>query len=100
METAIPMLADQATTVVGRGINLWIAVQSPYQLEAVYGRARSHILRDNMETQIYYRPADLDTAHFLEHSLGRFQSTPTHTPGGSIRNSPNGSAPYKSKRQL
>ena len=69
--TAIPMLADQATTVVGRGITLWIAVQSLYQLEAVYGKTRAQVLRDNMETQIYYRPADLETADYLEHSLGR-----------------------------
>ncbi len=50
--TAIPSLADHATTVVGRGISLWIAIQSLSQLEAVYGRARAQILRDNMETDI------------------------------------------------
>jgi type IV secretory pathway TraG/TraD family ATPase VirD4 len=38
--TSIPMLADQATTVVGRKIYLWISVQSLSQLETVYGRAR------------------------------------------------------------
>jgi type IV secretory pathway TraG/TraD family ATPase VirD4 len=68
--TAIPMLADQATTVVGRGISLWIAVQSLSQLEAVYGRARAQILRDNMESQLYYRPSDLTTAKYLEERLG------------------------------
>jgi type IV secretion system protein VirD4 len=69
--TAIPSLADHATTVVGRGISLWIAVQSLYQLEAVYGRAHSRVLRDNMETQLYYRPSDQETADYLEHALGR-----------------------------
>jgi type IV secretory pathway TraG/TraD family ATPase VirD4 len=69
--TAIPSLADHATTVVGRGISLWIAVQSLYQLEAVYGRARARVLRDNMETQLYYRPSDQETADYLEHALGR-----------------------------
>src|SRR5712692_5635047 len=68
--TAIPMLADQATTVVGRGISLWIAIQSLSQLETVYGRARAQVLRDNMESQIYYRPADRATAHYLEERLG------------------------------
>jgi type IV secretion system protein VirD4 len=68
--TAIPMLADQATTVVGRGISLWIAVQSLSQLETVYGRARAQVLRDNMDTQLYYRPADLTTAKYLEERLG------------------------------
>jgi type IV secretion system protein VirD4 len=68
--TSIPMLADQATTVVGRKIYLWISVQSLSQLEAVYGRARATVLRENMESQIYYRPADLQTAKYLEDRLG------------------------------
>src|SRR5947207_12581033 len=44
--TAIPALADHATTVVGRGISLWIAIQSLSQLETVYGKARAHVLQD------------------------------------------------------
>ena len=68
--TAIPMLADQATTVVGRGIYLWVAVQSLSQLEAVYGRARAQVLKDNMETHLYYPPNDLMTAKHLESWLG------------------------------
>lgn len=68
--TAIPSLADHATTVVGRGISLWVAIQSLSQLETVYGKARAQVLRDNMESQIYYRPADLATADYLEHRLG------------------------------
>src|SRR5437879_12302121 len=69
--TAIPSLADHATTVVGRGISLWIAMQSLSQLEAVYGRARAQVLKDNMESQIYYRPSNQETADYLEHCLGR-----------------------------
>jgi type IV secretion system protein VirD4 len=69
--TAIPSLSDHATTVVGRGISLWIAVQDLNQLDAVYGRHRAHVLRNNMETQLYYRPNDQDTAEYLERCLGR-----------------------------
>jgi type IV secretion system protein VirD4 len=69
--TAIPMLDSHATTVVGRGISLWIAVQSLSQLEAAYGKARAQILMNNMETQLYYRPADLATAEYIERCLGR-----------------------------
>ncbi len=69
--TAIPSLADHATTVAGRGMTLWVAIQSLSQLEAVYGRARANILRDNMETQIYYRPANQETAEYLERCLGK-----------------------------
>jgi type IV secretory pathway TraG/TraD family ATPase VirD4 len=56
--TAIPGLADAASTVVGRRIYLWIAVQSLSQLEVVYGKARSQALLDTVETQLYYRPTD------------------------------------------
>ena len=49
---------------------MWIAIQSLSQLETVYGKARAQVLRDNMESQIYYRPADLATADYLEHRLG------------------------------
>jgi type IV secretory pathway TraG/TraD family ATPase VirD4 len=69
--TAIPNLADHATTVSGRKISLWIAIQNLNQLDAVYGRARAHVLRNNMESQIYYRPNDQDTAEYLERCLGR-----------------------------
>src|SRR6266700_3108253 len=69
--TAIPALADHATTVVGRGICLWIAVQSLSQLEAVYGRARAQVLKDNMETHLYYPPNDIATAKHIEEWLGQ-----------------------------
>ncbi len=68
--TAIPSLADHATTVVGRRIYLWVAVQSLSQLEAVYGRARAQVLKDNMETHLYYPPNDIITAKYLEDWLG------------------------------
>jgi type IV secretion system protein VirD4 len=68
--SAIPALADHATTVVGRGLNLWIAVQSLSQLETVYGKGRAQTLRDNCESMIFYRPTDLTTASYLEQRLG------------------------------
>src|SRR5512144_1005916 len=69
--TPIPMLADHASTVVGRKIYLWIAVQSLSQLETVYGRYRANTLRDNMDSQIYHRPSSQETAEYLERCLGR-----------------------------
>jgi type IV secretion system protein VirD4 len=69
--TAIPNLADHATTVSGRRISLWIAIQDLNQLDAVYGKARAHVLRNNMEIQLYYRPNDQETAEYLERCLGR-----------------------------
>jgi type IV secretion system protein VirD4 len=75
--TAIPSLAEHATTVVGRGISLWVAVQSLSQLEVVYGHARAQVLKDNMESQLYYSPADLATAEYIERRCGR-QSAYAH----------------------
>jgi type IV secretion system protein VirD4 len=69
--TAIPSLAEHVTTVVGRGITLWLAIQSLAQLNVVYGRERATVLRDTAETQIYYRPYNQETADYLEHCLGR-----------------------------
>jgi type IV secretory pathway TraG/TraD family ATPase VirD4 len=43
-QTAIPSLADHATSVVGRGISIWLALQSLSQLEVVYGKARAQVL--------------------------------------------------------
>lgn len=77
--TAIPSLADHATTVVGRGISIWLAVQSLSQLEVVYGRARAQVLRDNMETQLYYRPTDISTAEYIERRCGRRSAYAHHT---------------------
>ncbi len=75
--TAIPSLADHATTVVGRGISIWLAVQSLSQLEVVYGKTRAQVLRDNMESQLYYRPSDVATARYVEERCGR-QSAYAH----------------------
>jgi type IV secretion system protein VirD4 len=68
--TAIPSLADHATTVAGRRISLALFVQSLSQLETIYGKSRAQTLKDNMDTQLYYPPTDLTTAKYLEDSLG------------------------------
>ena len=65
----IPMLYEYATTVVGRQISLWVAIQSIKQLE-VYGEANAETLLDNMDTQIFYRQKR-STAKYLEEELGR-----------------------------
>jgi type IV secretion system protein VirD4 len=69
--TAIPSLADHASTVVSRGISLLIAVQSLSQLNVVYGTQWATILRDNMDSRTFYRPNDQETAEYLERCLGR-----------------------------
>src|SRR5215211_6039361 len=48
----IPQLYEYATTVVGRQISLWVAIQSISQLD-IYGQANAETLLDNMDTQIF-----------------------------------------------
>ena len=68
--TAIPSLSDYATTVVGRGITLWIAMQSLSQLDAVYGTSRAQIIKDSADCQLFYKPSDQKTAEYIERALG------------------------------
>ncbi len=68
---AVPSLPDYAATVPGRGISLWVAIQSLSQLDGVYGRAGALALREALESQVFYRPSDLATAQFLEERLGQ-----------------------------
>jgi type IV secretory pathway TraG/TraD family ATPase VirD4 len=65
----IPQLYEYATTVVGRQISLWVAIQSISQLD-IYGQANAETLLDNMDTQIFYRQKRA-TAKYLEEELGR-----------------------------
>jgi type IV secretory pathway TraG/TraD family ATPase VirD4 len=67
---AVPSLPAYAATVPGRGISLWVAVQSLSQLDGVYGRADAPALRDSLESQVFYRPSELATAQWLEERLG------------------------------
>jgi type IV secretion system protein VirD4 len=64
----IPDLDEYATTVVGRHISLWVAIQSIKQLD-VYGEANAETLLDNMDTQVFYRQRGT-TARFLEQEVG------------------------------
>ena len=80
--TPIPKLPEHSATVAGRGITLWIAIQSLSQLDSIYGVKRAETLRDNIDNQIFYRPSNLGTANYLEERLGQksawAQSQTTH----------------------
>jgi type IV secretion system protein VirD4 len=66
----IPELQKHVTTVNGRGISFMIAIQALSQLDAIYGKYHASTIRNNMESQIYYRQADLETAQYLKERLG------------------------------
>jgi type IV secretion system protein VirD4 len=75
---AVPSLPEYAASVPGRGISLWVPVQSLSQLDGVYGYAGALALREALESQVSYRPSDLATAQFLEERLGQV-SAYTHS---------------------
>ena len=72
----IPQLYEYATTVVGRQISLWVAIQSIKQLD-VYGEANAETLLDNMDTQMFYRQKGA-TARYLEREVG-YRSAYSHS---------------------
>jgi type IV secretion system protein VirD4 len=81
----IPQLYEYATTVVGRQMSLWIAIQSIVQLEAIYGWANAQVLLDNLDTKIFYRQNHA-TAEYLEKELGEkseFSRSHSSREGGS-----------------
>jgi type IV secretory pathway TraG/TraD family ATPase VirD4 len=45
-------------------------VQSLAQLDAVYGNARAQTIKDDMDSQLFYKPADQKTAEYIERALG------------------------------
>ncbi len=68
--TNIPKVSEWASTVAGRKMSIWAAIQSPSQLDDNYGRDRANTLRDNCDTQLFYRPANFKTAKELKEWLG------------------------------
>lgn len=67
----IPALAHSASTVVGRRIYLWVAVQSLEQLTAEYGYSLAQAIIDNMEAEIFYRQKGLQTAKYISEKAGK-----------------------------
>jgi type IV secretory pathway TraG/TraD family ATPase VirD4 len=66
----IPNLHDATSTVCGRGVSIWLIVQSLEQLTAAYGADRASIIRGNCDTHLFHRPNDPTTARYLEDRLG------------------------------
>ena len=66
----IPNLPEHASTVVGRKISLSMSAQSRSQFTAVYGRARTENLFNNIRTQLVFCQADFDTAEHYSKRMG------------------------------
>jgi type IV secretory pathway TraG/TraD family ATPase VirD4 len=51
----IPNLPEHASTVNSRGMSFWIAFRDLSQADALYGRLWAESLRNNCDTQLFYR---------------------------------------------
>ena len=55
----------------GRGMGLWLGVQSLSQLESLYGRAAAQTILTNCATTIALGGLDVETAEYFSRSLGQ-----------------------------
>ena len=66
----IPHFETTISVVRGRGISLWLGIQSLSQLEARYGKANSQTIITNCATKIALHGLDIQTAKYLSETLG------------------------------
>ena len=66
----IPLLDDLVSTISGRGLTALIYIQDLSQLDNNYGHSAAKTIRGNCQTQVYYAPADLDTAKYISELAG------------------------------
>jgi type IV secretion system protein VirD4 len=71
-------LPQDVATVRSRGISIWAAFQDNAQIENLYGRYKAKAIRNNMDTKLFYRQADFETAKDVAESLG-YRSAYAHS---------------------
>jgi len=69
--TPIPSLDGYVATVRSRNIYFQLFAQSFSQLEKNYGEKEAQTISANMDTHVFLRPNDQDTARSIEEWLGR-----------------------------
>jgi type IV secretory pathway TraG/TraD family ATPase VirD4 len=70
------------STVNSRGMSFWMAFQDLSQQDALYGKLRAESLRNNCDTQLFYRQSSQETAEYVQRKLdftsGFARSETTH----------------------
>lgn len=69
----IGVIPDFATTISlarGRGVGIWLGIQSLSQLEANYGRANAQTIVTNCSTKVALHGLDYQTASYISNMLG------------------------------
>ena len=73
--TKIPGFTQMITVARGRGIKFNLVIQSFEQLDDVYGREQSKVIRDNCDCLIYLRSANPDTNADISRRLGKYTTS-------------------------
>lgn len=66
----IPNFDTTISLARGRGVSLWLGVQSLTQLEARYGKASAGTILANCSTKVALSGLDVDSAEYFSRSLG------------------------------
>ena len=76
----IPHFETTISLARGRGVSLWLGIQSLSQIEARYGRANAQTILTNCGTKIALSGLDVETAEYFSRSLGQAtRQTPRRT---------------------
>ena len=68
---AIPEFATTIALARGRGLGLWLGVQSLSQLENLYGHSAAKIILTNCAAKIALSGLDVDTAEYFSRTAGQ-----------------------------
>jgi type IV secretion system protein VirD4 len=66
----IPHFETTIALARGRGVSLWLGIQSLAQLEARYGRANAQTILTNCATKVALHGLDVDSAEYFSRALG------------------------------
>ena len=67
----IPHFETTISLARGRGVSLWLGIQSLSQIESRYGRANAQTILTNCATKIALSGLDVETADYFSRSLGQ-----------------------------
>lgn len=81
--TKIPGFTQMITVAGGRGIRFNLVVQSFEQLDDIYGKEQSKVIRDNCDCLVYLRSSSPDTNADISRRLGKY-TTSSYSRSNSI----------------
>ena len=71
----VPHFETTISLARGRGVRLWLGIQSLSQLEGLYGRSAAQTILTNCSTKMALSGLDVETAQYFSRSLGEETQT-------------------------